>query len=391
MTTPGGIFITGHDPDFHAVQGHNPPGAQHTLQRAVGYVTFEKVNPTILLVTDLRDPNSQPGLAGHSDPRAGLTAAGLVFDVADFGSGAEPGVLDLNTVDFHAFDCIIVASDHGGWLRQEELDILITRTADILAFLRGGGGLVVLNEGGNDALTTHDPYGFLPFVVSSAALGQVEEGFTVTPAGAALGLTDADVNSNASHSVFTATSGLDIIDVDADQRILSLASRERVGVEGVGELLWLDHFDLLPGDASVTTSSNAVSSGVGGGLTGLVVESSTLGEEADGGGNKVVHAAVQVPPGYRVIGVRVGYELTDARSFISQIRLAQVQKPPSSAVVLLDDGTDLTSPGPVYMDSQPTSIDPAGGPLLLSLRVSFGDTTDRIAIRGLALRILPKE
>src|SRR4030095_551807 len=102
------------------------------------------------------------------------------------------------------------------------------------------------------------------------------------------------------------------------------------------KIMWVNHFDLLPGDASVTTSFNAVNSGVGGGLTGLVIQSSTVGENAQGGGNKVVHMGLQVPPGYAIRGVRVCYELTNKRSFISQIRLAQVQTPPQSAVVLLD-------------------------------------------------------
>src|ERR1043165_1345919 len=102
-------------------------------------------------------------------------------------------------------------------------------------------------------------------------------------------------------------------------------------------VMWINHFDLLPGDASVTTSYNAVNSGVGGGLTGLVIQSSTTGENAQGGGNKVVHMGLQVPPGYSIRGVRVCYELSNKRSFISQIRLAQVQTPPQSAIVILDD------------------------------------------------------
>src|SRR5215207_10313672 len=97
-------------------------------------------------------------------------------------------------------------------------------------------------------------------------------------------------------------------------------------------LMWINHFDLLPGDPSVTTSFNAVSSGVGGGLTGLVIRSSTTGEVAQGGGNKVVHMDLQVPPDYLIKGVRVCYELSNKRSFISQIRLAQMQTPPQSAL-----------------------------------------------------------
>src|SRR4030095_1867714 len=63
-------------------------------------------------------------------------------------------------------------------------------------------------------------------------------------------------------------------------------------------IMWVNHFDLLPGDASVTTTFNAVNSGVGGGLTGLVIQSSTIGETAQGGGNKAGHMGLQATPVY---------------------------------------------------------------------------------------------
>jgi hypothetical protein len=165
----------------------------------------------------------------------------------------------------------------------------------------------------------------------------------------------------------------------------------------VNKLVWLNHFDLLPGGDELTTSHNSTSSGVGGGLTGLVIESTTTGDTFIAGGNKVVHMAVEVPPltGFLVRKVRVCYEVAntsqDTPSFITQIRLAQVQNPPSSAVVMLDDGTDLTDPGPVCVSSAATSIDPGLGPLLLSLRLNFGDTADKIVIRGLGLRLRKPE
>lgn len=150
-------------------------------------------------------------------------------------------------------------------------------------------------------------------------------------------------------------------------------------------VMWINHLDLLPGDSSVTTSTNAISSGVGGGLAGLVIQSSATGDTAPSGGNKVVWRALETPPGFQITGVRVCYELSNRRSFITQIRLAQVQDPPSSAVVRLDDGTNQTDMGPVCVDSQATSIDPSAGAVLLSLRVNFGNTADRIVVRGLAL------
>lgn len=155
------------------------------------------------------------------------------------------------------------------------------------------------------------------------------------------------------------------------------------------QLMWIDHLGFLAGDPSVNVSFNAVSSGVGGGLAGLIIQSSTTGEEADGGGNKVVETGLAVPPGYLVDGVRVCYQSSAASSFISQIRLAQVQDPPATALVLLDDGTDLTAPGPVCIDSAAPAepVHPADGAVLLSLRVNFGDIADKIVVRGVALHL----
>jgi len=155
-------------------------------------------------------------------------------------------------------------------------------------------------------------------------------------------------------------------------------------------IMWVNHMSLLPGDPSVITSFNAVNSGVGGGLTGLVVQSTTTGDQAQGGGNKVVQKALDIPPGFHVTGVRVGYENSNVRSFITQVSLSQVQNPPATALVLLDDATQLNAAGPTFHDSTATSIDPAKGPLLLDLRVNFGDTSDRIVVRGVGLHLVQK-
>jgi RHS repeat-associated protein len=225
-TGKGGIYITGHDPDYHAYQGGNAAGAQNILKRAVNWVTFGKANPKMLLVTDLRNPGGD-----QSDPRNGLTAAGFTYDIADDGSSGN--ALDLHTVDFTKYSVVVVASDYGGWLRQEELDILNARSADIISYINGGGGLVALAEcgcRGNGTGTTHDRFGFLPSVVSSAALNQGESGFTLTSTGTAMGLATSDINGNASHNIFTASGGLDTVDLDSAGHIISLAERgQQVG------------------------------------------------------------------------------------------------------------------------------------------------------------------
>ena len=154
-------------------------------------------------------------------------------------------------------------------------------------------------------------------------------------------------------------------------------------------VMWLNHLDLLPGDSSVQTSFTAVSSMVGG-LSGLNIQSTTTGDIGIQGGNKVVEMGVPTIPGYTIIGVRVCYELSDPRSFITQIRLAQLQNPPSSALVMLDDGTDFVNKGPVCVTSAATSIDPQKGAVRLSLRLNFGSTSDVIVVRGIGLVLKPK-
>jgi len=165
-------------------------------------------------------------------------------------------------------------------------------------------------------------------------------------------------------------------------------------------LMWINHLDLVGGDTDVVTNHptyNSTTSGVGGGLSGFVIESATAGDVSVSGGNKVVEKGLEVPPGWLIRGVRVCYELTNPRSFITQIRLAQVQPIPGTAVVLLDDGTDHTDPGPVCVDSTllpaGSEIDPSAGSVRLSLRI-FVDAAgvftagDKIVVRALGLHLL---
>jgi hypothetical protein len=239
-TPIGSIFVTGHDPDYHSVQGGNALGAQHIIQEAIAFTTNGAAlgAHSLLLVTDLRNPGGD-----ESDSRLGLNASGFGgdYDVADYGSGT-PGVLDLHSVNFSNYAGIVVASDYGGWLRQDELDILNARSSDILSYVNGGGGLFAMAEGGDRAGsppiyngTTHDRFGFLPFLVADAPLNQGESGNTLTPFGLSLGLVNSDVNGNASHNVFTATGGMNVVDMDPSNEILSLAFRGNIGPNGVPE------------------------------------------------------------------------------------------------------------------------------------------------------------
>jgi hypothetical protein len=170
------------------------------------------------------------------------------------------------------------------------------------------------------------------------------------------------------------------------------------GDEGKGEarVQWVNHFDLLSGDPSVTTTSSlSTNSGVGSGLTALVITSKTTGDVDSDGGNKVVQMALELQPKTRIVGVRLCYELSDPGqngSYIDQIRLAQIQNPPSSAIVLLDDGTVQDASGPTCVNSALASpaIKAKNGSVLLSLRVNFSNVADKIAVRAVGLLVNPE-
>lgn len=229
----GGLFVTGHDPDFHAHLGSNTTGARNLINKALDFVTDGIGNNgnaigSVLLVTSRIN-----GGGGHSDPTLGLDDSGVVYTLADDGT-AGGGVLNLSTVNLSLYDAVVIASDFGGWLRQSELDILNSRSGDILNYINGGGGVVAFGESGNgNGLTSSGWFDWLPFLATSSPADQFEDGFTVTPFGAGLGLTDFDINGNASHNVFDTTGGMNVVNVDGTGRFMSLASYGRLGSGGV--------------------------------------------------------------------------------------------------------------------------------------------------------------
>jgi hypothetical protein len=223
----GSIFLTGHDPDFHATLGGNTAGARNITNAAIDFVTDPLFNPfsaggvnTFLFVESSISP---PG--GHTVGLNGITAAGYVQGT-DF-VHADASTLDaqlhlLGTV----YNAIVIASDFGGILTQAELNVLNADAALIRAFIEAGGGLYAMAESGLGAgLTTSGQYGYLPFVTSAAALNQSEVGNTVTAFGSSLGLNNSDVNGNASHNIFTSSLPLAVVDLDAAGRVLSIAGR----------------------------------------------------------------------------------------------------------------------------------------------------------------------
>jgi len=239
LSLAGSIFLTGHDPDFHASNAAGTAvdsiGAVHINEIGVDFIMNAAFNPFVsgginkfLFVESMIAP---PG--GHRRGVNGIVQSGFIsgtdFEHHDASTlGAE--LLLLGT----KYSGIVIASDFGGLLTQAELDILNAGSAGIINFLNLGGGLYAMAEGNSGSGLTPGGghFGFLPFIVSSTGLNQNEAGTTVTPFGASLGLTNADVSSNFSHNIFNNSFGLDVVDRDSAGQILTLAGRPAVITPG---------------------------------------------------------------------------------------------------------------------------------------------------------------
>ncbi len=229
----GSVFVSGHDSDFHALLGPNSTGAQNMIKDALTFARNGGTAPILLLESDL----SNIALGDHTDSEQGLIASGYTA-----GNTAGNHFVIMNSTQFATanlslFSAVFVPSDHGGTLTGNDLQALDARTTAILAYLNQGGGLVAFAEDGFHQPPTSGPapalFGFLPFLVSSTAFGQFESGNTLTPAGLALGLSNADINGNFSHNIFTSTGGMTVVDHDSGGDILSLDFRGRFSTTGV--------------------------------------------------------------------------------------------------------------------------------------------------------------
>ena len=227
----GSIFLTGHDPDFHATLGGNTPGARNINKKAIGFVMDPLFNPYVANgITKFLFVESNiavPG--GHLVGADGIVASGYVAGTSFEKHDATTLNAQLSLLGTK-YGGIVVASDFGGILTQAELDILNARKSDIINFLNSGGGLYAMAESDSGAGLTPNGglFGYLPFVASGVPLNQSESGFVTTAFGQSLGLTDSDVNGNASHNVFTAFDGLSVVDRDSAGRVMSVAGRIQV-------------------------------------------------------------------------------------------------------------------------------------------------------------------
>jgi len=227
----GSIFVTGHDPIWHANQGGNTVGATNLAQTGIDYARNGSALPFLYI-----ESKTTPVPSGNVRTESFLTSVlgyggqYVVMDAADLS-----GLADFRTA-LDSYSAIVVASDHGGMLGAAELAFLNGRVADIISFLNAGGGLYAEAESNATGMIgAEDPFGFLPFLVASTSFQAAETSNTVTSFGAGLGLVAGDVNGNFSHNFFSSTGGMSPVDLfNGDPNMpLTLAFRGQIDTGGV--------------------------------------------------------------------------------------------------------------------------------------------------------------
>ena len=227
----GSIFITGHDPIWHAGMGGNFVGAQNLATTGIEFARNGSTLPFLFIESN--DPVA-PGNA-YTEPFL-ITALGYTpVEFVAMDAAALLALSDFRTA-LNDYSAIVVASDHGGMLSADELQFLNAHSADIIDYVNAGGGVYAEAESNAAGMIGNTPrFGFLPFLVSSSDFQSAESGNTVTAFGASLGLTNSDVNGNFSHNFFSSTGGMIPVDLfNGNQSIpLSLAFRGEIDEEGV--------------------------------------------------------------------------------------------------------------------------------------------------------------
>jgi len=132
----GPVFLTGHDPDFHA---QVELGAKSLLKVGVEYAAGGALTSSNRM---LWVESNIPVPGGHLRGWNGLVSIGLSNGVQfDVVNGA--GFLAANLSNYSA---IGVASSFGGTLTSSELNALVTRKVDLESFINAGGGLFASAE-----------------------------------------------------------------------------------------------------------------------------------------------------------------------------------------------------------------------------------------------------
>ena len=223
----GPVFLTGHDPDFHAQPSLG--NGLNLLAKGLSFVTGGTYNDHLSSTKFLWVESAIAAPVGHAKGYNALDDVGAI--AADYDIVNAAGFATANLSNYTA---IAIASSFGGTLTRAELDALIARKADIAAFVNAGGGLFASAECfpcGADLLggaTAPNLFGYLPVTITSIGASPP---FTPTAYGLSLGLTTDDLN-DPTHNSFGLVGGLNVVDTDAAGNATTLAGVVTVGGGG---------------------------------------------------------------------------------------------------------------------------------------------------------------
>src|SRR5690348_9887566 len=102
---------------------------------------------------------------------------------------------------------------------------------------------------------------------------------------------------------------------------------------------------------------------------------------------KWVALGLRLPPNVKLTEVMLCYQLSNPRSFISQVRLSEMSTP-DQAFVRHDDATDLTSTSPATYHSKVNSFAPTAA-VTLELRLNFQNPADQIVLGAVGITLQP--
>ncbi len=139
--------------------------------------------------------------------------------------------------------------------------------------------------------------------------------------------------------------------------------------------IWLSPTDYVTGDPALQIEYPSVSH------PSTIVTSETTGDL------KWISLSLRLPEDTIIEEVIICYQVSNARSFISQLRLAEMGTP-DHVLVRHDDPTDLQSTTPARYSSLVPGVVPARGTaMMLELRLTFQDTEDRISFGAVGVRV----
>ncbi len=151
--------------------------------------------------------------------------------------------------------------------------------------------------------------------------------------------------------------------------------RERPGVG----IVWLDRLSLVAGDGRYPSFGPRVAV-----IRSIEAEAGAEAQApvAHGEPTATVGATVEVPPGYLVVDVRVGYA-TAAAGFVGELRVVDLRGHRKSALLLLERRHSADdAAASVFMDA---ATAPTGKRTFLAIRASVAEGADHVAVRGLRL------